>query len=97
MSKIIGYDFCVEYKSGNQNLIANALSIKVEKKKELWAITTPLVSLVEELKASCFVDKEIQRVSQHIEKETVGFHRYHFKNMLLLYKEKMFLNNPIMS
>jgi hypothetical protein len=83
----------VEYKSGNQNLIANTLSIKVENKKELWVITTHLVSLVEELKASCFVDKEIQRVSQHIEKETVGSYRYHFKDKLLLYKEKMFLSN----
>lgn len=83
----------MEYKSGNQNLIANTLSRKVEKKKELRAITTPLVNLVEELKASCFVDKEIQRVSQHIEKETVGSHRYHFKDRLLLYKEKMFLSN----
>ena len=83
----------MEYKSGNQNLITNTLSRKVENKKKLWAITTPLVSLVEELKASCFVDKEFQRVSQHIEKETVGSHRYHFKDRLLLYKEKMFLSN----
>jgi hypothetical protein len=35
-----------------------------EKKGELWTITTPLVSWIEELKNSYSKDKKIQRVFQ---------------------------------
>ena len=57
MSKLLGYDFVIEYKRGKKNKVANALSRVFEKPAVPMATTCSLISFpsltwLEELKLS---------------------------------------------
>ena len=63
----------------------------------LWAISTPIVNWVHQLKLSYETDPEIQDIIQQIDKETVGSLKFQFKWGILYYKQRIYVstNNPL--
>lgn len=61
ISKLLGYDFIIEYKFGKENLVADTLFKKPKDfdKGELWAIISLMMRQVEDLKESYANDKEV--------------------------------------
>lgn len=56
-SKLLGFDFKVEYKPGIQNTVADALSWRdADQEAELLALSSPLFSLFEEIRAALAED-----------------------------------------
>ena len=98
LSKLIGYDFVVEYRAGKENLVADALSRQEGFTTEaLWAISKPIVNWVEQLKESYETDPEIKDILQQMDKETVGSLKFQLKGEVLYYKHRIYIskNNPL--
>lgn len=99
LSKLIGYDFMVEFRAGKENLVADALSRQGDptEKGTLWVVSIPLVNWVEQLKESYTTDTEIQEILQHIKQETIRSLNYQYRGGVLYYKHRIYVskNNPL--
>ena len=99
LSKLIRYDFVVEFRAGRENLVADALSRQEDttEKGTQWAIYTPIVNWADQLKDSYKTDPEIQTIMQQLDQETIGSLKYHLMGGILYYKHRVYISqsNPI--
>jgi len=94
LSKLIGYDFVVEFRAGRENLVADALSRHEDttEKGTLWAISTPIVNWADRLKDSYKTDPEIQTIMQQLDQKTIGSLKYHLRGGILYYKHRVYIS-----
>ena len=94
LSKLIRYDFVVEFRAGRENLVADALSRQEDttEKGTLWAIYTPIVNWADQLKDSYKTDPEIQTIMQLLDQETIGSLKYHLRGGILYYKQRVYIS-----
>lgn len=66
LTKLLGYDFVVEYKKGVENRVADALSRRefVEEEISLSLLSIPTLSWLDDLKAQYSVDAKLQLMEQ---------------------------------
>jgi hypothetical protein len=93
ITKLLGYDFVVEYKKGVENRVADALS-----RKEGWEegiilslLTIPIAGWVEQLKHQYGEDEILQQLLERWNKNELDTRRYSVRDGLLLYKQKILL------
>jgi hypothetical protein len=93
ISKLLGYDFIVEYKKGAENRVADALSRKEgwEDELSLSLLSIPTVGWIEDLKQQYVEDVELQQLLDKWLKHELDTRRYSFRDGLLLYKHKILL------
>ncbi|XP_040998231.1 uncharacterized protein LOC121244283 [Juglans microcarpa x Juglans regia] len=69
ITKLLGYDFIVEYKKGSENRVANALSRKdKELERALMLITFPSMEWVEDLKRAYELDRHLKELLRNSSK-----------------------------
>ncbi|KAF8411843.1 hypothetical protein HHK36_004402 [Tetracentron sinense] len=69
VTKLLGYNMVVEYKSGHENKVADALSRREEEVEGgLFAISSPIASWVDEIKSSYGTDPELQILMERFSK-----------------------------
>lgn len=88
ISKLLGYDLTVEYRSGNENMIVDALSQRSEKEdqKDIQAIIMFIVNWAKKLKESYNTNLQIQQLLQLMNKGKVESLKYQLKDEIFLYK-----------
>lgn len=90
LSKLLGYDFIVEYKSGKDNKVADALS-RQEEDGILFGIPRPVISWVNEI-CECFnEDPEMQVFMEKFAKGELDLTQYTCHDGLLFYKRRFYL------
>lgn len=93
LSKLIGYDFVIEYKKGRDNLAADALSC-MEEIDESEAVLTAITVLdpmwLKQLKDSYFHDEEIAEICRKLQQGDMVYKKYTHQNGFLLKKGKLF-------
>jgi len=94
LTKLIDYDFVVEFRTWRENLIVDELSKQEDTtgKGILWAISKPLVNWVDQLKNSYKTDSEIQDILQQLDKETIGSLKYQLRGGILYYKQRVYIS-----
>ena len=84
LSKLMGYDFQVEYRKGVENVVANALSRK-EEKVELATISTPVLRWLNTIKEEVLTNSKLQHLVKLVQEgEVVG--PWEFKEGVLFFK-----------
>jgi hypothetical protein len=74
-SKLLGFDFRVEYKPGKMNVVADALSRRdTEMSAEAMALSTPSFQLFEDLRAAYTTDATLTSVRQEVRDRLHGKH-----------------------
>ncbi|XP_042950090.1 uncharacterized protein LOC122282205 [Carya illinoinensis] len=91
ITKLLGYDFIVEYKRGAENRAADALSRKDKWEEEtLMLITFPSVEWVDELKGAYETDAHVKNLLQNCLDGKMG-PKYSVREGLLLYKNRLYI------
>jgi len=97
VSKLLGYDFIVEYKKGQDNKVADALSCRDEDEfleVSLSVISYPTLDWLSDLKNSYTLDSQLLTLLQQVQNGTSTDNRYSIKNDLLLYKQRLYVSQP---
>lgn len=91
ISKLLGFDFKVEYKSGKMNIVADALSRQNEDNPlTISAISIPQLTWESEIKEAIRADPKLQDLITKIQEgEALG--PWEYTGELLLYKKKLFV------
>jgi len=91
ITKLLGYEFVVEYKPGKENKVADALSRKMEESKEgnLSAITAPANTWLEQLRTSYAIDPKLQQIIKKLEQGSLASQNYKQQDGLLFYKGRL--------
>ena len=86
LTKLMGYDFVIEYKRGSENLVVDALSRR-EEKGELVAISQPVPRWLELIRKEVQTQPQLQRRAKLCQEgEAVG--PWQFREGILFFKEK---------
>jgi hypothetical protein len=67
VSKILGFDFSIEYKPGRANIVADALSHR-EEDMAICAISAPTFDIMQEIRLACQADPALKTLYEQIEK-----------------------------
>jgi hypothetical protein len=93
ITKLLGYDFVVEYKKWVENRVADALSRKEgwEEDGSLFLLSIPTAEWVEELKQQYQSDEELQPLWEKWLRNELDIQKYSTRDGVLLYKQKIIL------
>jgi hypothetical protein len=92
LTKLLGYDFVVEYKKGIENRVADAHSRQATAEAELFLplLSIPILSWVDDLKAQYLADAKLQGYMEQWHKHELNNRRYSLRDGLL-YKDNILL------
>jgi len=99
ITKLLGYDFVVEYKKGVENRVVDALSKKEgwEEGLSLSLLSIPTASWVEDLKQQYTEDEGLKQLMEKWLNNDLDTCRYSLRDGLLLYKHKILLGgSPVL-
>jgi hypothetical protein len=91
VSKLLGFDFVVEYKPGAQNVVADALSRRDEGGAELQALSAPQFSLFDDVRQEINGDVELSQLRDAIRGGTKPETR-RVVDGLILFKGRVFIS-----
>jgi len=90
LSKLMGFDFAVEYRAGKHNTVADALSRCLEDQPSLTSISIPLLSLFNLIRLEIQKSDQLQLLLSNIQKEeAVG--PWEYKDGLIFFKRRVYL------
>ncbi|KAB5541338.1 hypothetical protein DKX38_014312 [Salix brachista] len=92
LSKLMGFDFSVEYRAGRQNTVADALSRCLEDQASLSAISMPLIPLFDSIRMDIQTSEQFQLLLRRIQQgEAVG--PWEYKDGLIFFKGRVYLQD----
>ena len=91
MSKLVGYDFQVEYQKGVENVVADAL-LRKEEKAELAAISTLVPIWLDTIKEEVLTNLKLQHLVKLFQ-EGEAVSPWEFKEGVLFFKSRIYLNS----
>lgn len=90
LSKLMGFDFAVEYRAGRHNIVADALSRITETEPLIASISGPEVSIFELVRSEIQQSDQLQQLLKNIqEEEAIG--PWEYKNGLIFFKGRVYL------
>jgi hypothetical protein len=98
VSKLLGYEFVVEYKKGQENKVADALSRMNEDKLQttsLAVISYPSLEWLLEVKDSYANDPTLLSLVKKVEEGLMANIKYCVRQGILLYKKRLYIPNTL--
>jgi hypothetical protein len=97
VSKLLGFDFTIEYKPGRTNVVEDALSRRNMTDPELHAISSPSFDLLEDIKQAAETDTELGDLRHQIEAGTLS-DPWTVVDGLVLYQNRIYIpaNFPLL-
>jgi hypothetical protein len=91
VSKLLGYDFLVEYKWGQENKAADALSRRDEEEISLAVISYPTFDWLQKVKSSYLTDPEMNELLQKFQTGVLPSSKFSIRDDILLYKHRLYV------
>jgi hypothetical protein len=94
VSKLLGYEFVVEYKKGQENKVADALSRRNEEElltASLAVISYPSLEWFVEVQNSYAADPTLQSLMQKVEQGLLANTKFSIRQGILLYKKRVYI------
>lgn len=96
LSRLLGYDFRVEYRKGKENTAADALSRRLED-GTLMGMSTPATSWIDSIRAEYQTSLELQKLMERFKTGDLDLTRFTCPDGLLFYKGQLYIgtNSPL--
>ena len=96
LARLMGYDYCIQYRSGNTNLVADALSRRMEATEStLLLLSVPCLTFLEELKKQLNQELSFVDFIDNIKTNPTKFPDYSVSNDLVLQGNRIWLPQGI--
>jgi hypothetical protein len=98
VSKLLGYDFLVEYKKGQENKVADALSRRNEEDEPVITLSVISYSTLEwltDLKESYLSDPVLKDLVRKVQEGLLTNTKFVFQQGLLLYKKRLYIGESL--
>ncbi|MCH82581.1 hypothetical protein A2U01_0003391 [Trifolium medium] len=92
LSKLLGFDFRIQYKSGKTNVVADALS-RIEDPVHCLTLTMPHFIFLDDLRLLLQNSPEFTTLFQQVQQKPSNFPDYKIHQGLLFYKNKIWLDH----
>lgn len=94
LSKLLGYDYSIQYKAGKSNVVADALSrFPEESLGQFLILSIPNFVFLDDLRQSLQADQECQSLFKQIAEQPTSIPDYMVHNGLIIFKDKIWLNS----
>jgi len=93
LSKLLGYDYSIQYKSGITNVVANALLRAHSPVEELLFLSIPQLDFLNDIKQSLEANLEFQQLTKSIQDSPTAHPDHTLYNGLILFKGRIWLNS----
>jgi hypothetical protein len=95
ITKLIGYDFTMEYKKGVKNRVADALSRRDDWEPEITIslLSIPTVSWLKDLKAEYETDVQLKTLLDQWRKGELDSKKFFLRDELLFYKRRIYIGS----
>lgn len=90
LSKLLGFDFVVEYRAGRENIVADALSRQTEDVGNLAAISMPQLELFEDIRALVADSADLQELIRQIQ-QGESSNQWSVSNGLVYFKNRVYI------
>jgi transposase InsO family protein len=90
LSKLLCFDFTIQYKAGNTNVVADALS-RIQPPASCLLLTMPHIVFLNELKTQLSNNQEFQQLKLKIAQQPASHIEYQEHQDLIFFKEKIWL------
>lgn len=97
LSKLLGFDYTIQYKFGSSNVIADALSrVPSESGGQLLLLLVPQLDFLDDLHRTLQASSKFQAQLSEIHTNPSAYPDFHIHNDLLLFKGRIWINkaNP---
>lgn len=91
LSKLLGYDFTVEYCRGRENVAANALSCQMEERAVL-AISAPTPVWIDSVCAKYASSEELHKLKDQLRKGELDLTKYTCHDGIFFYKGRIYID-----
>ena len=98
LSKLLGFDYTIQYKFGSSNVIADALSrVPSESGGQLLLLLVPQLDFLDDLHRTLQASSKFQAQLSEIHTNPSAYPDFHIHNDLLLFKGRIWINKLILT
>ena len=83
LTKLLGYDFVIEYKKRKENVVADALSRQFENEVEIKAISGPCPQWLSQLQEEWSSDPETSQIIQELKQGSAKHPQFTYEDTIL--------------
>lgn len=96
LSKLLGFNYTIQYKVGTSNTIADALSRVSFDSDQMLLLSVPHLDFIDELRRTLQASPEFQALLSKVRTNLSAHPKYHIHNELLLFQGRIWLDkaNP---
>lgn len=92
LSKLLGYDYCIQYKAGKSNMVADALSRILDAQgAHYFILSMPNFIFLDQLCQTMLADPDFQALSNAIQNNPQANADYKLREGLIFFKEKIWI------
>ncbi|GAU44853.1 hypothetical protein TSUD_112270 [Trifolium subterraneum] len=94
LAKLLGYNYEIQYKPGNTNIVADALSRAIiDDSQTCYALSVPHVTFLDDLKRELASDSEFVSIYDKLRRDPSSVPGYKLKDGLLLYHDRIWVSH----
>ena len=92
LAKMLGYDYEIVCKKGQENSVEDALSRQFEEESTLLAISLPILEWIEEARRECFSHPGLSQLISQLQADPNPTKGYSWQNEILRYRDRVVIS-----